>query len=106
MGTNYFAISNKPKVWDRKIHIGKSSSGWKFLLHYCDFFKSIDELKKFFDEYVRTGEYVIMDEYENIISPDDLLNYIESKQDTENNENFAYGVMNINGYRFSEGEFR
>lgn len=105
MGTNYFAISNKPKVWDREIHIGKSSFGLKFLLHYCDFFKSMDELKTFLDEYVRTGDYVIMDEYENIISPDDLLNRIESKQDIENDENFAYDVMNINGYRFLQGEF-
>ena len=105
MGTNYFAISNKPQVHNNKIHIGKASYGWKFLLHYCDEFKSMDELNTFFDEHVRNGEYVIMDEYENVIPPDEMLEYIESKQDTHNVDNFKH-VMNINGYRFSEGEFR
>ena len=105
MGTNYYAISNKPTVHHNKIHIGKASCGWRFLLHYCDEFKSMNELKDFFDKHVRSGEYVIMDEYEDVISPDDMLGYIEQKQQDTNVDDFKY-AMNIDGYRFSEGEFR
>ena len=106
MGTNYYAISNKPTVHDYKIHIGKANWKSKFLLHYCDEFKSMNELKDFFDEHVRNGEYVIMDEYENVIPPDDMLDYIDSKQGSKNPINFADGERDIDGYRFVEGEFR
>lgn len=32
MGTNYYAVKNRPTVCS-PIHIGKSSSGWLFLFH-------------------------------------------------------------------------
>ena len=32
MGTNYYAVKNKPTV-SSPIHIGKSSMGWKFCFH-------------------------------------------------------------------------
>lgn len=38
MGTNYYLITNECDCCNRsdKIHIGKSSVGWKFLLRYYD----------------------------------------------------------------------
>lgn len=106
MGTNYYAVRNKLTVSeDAYIHIGKSSAGWKFLFHNCKYFHTFPEVEKFLKENVETGKYVILDEYNKKHSVNDFLKVVAEHQKTKNKEDFTYGVKNIDGYRFCEGEF-
>ena len=49
-----------------------------------------------------------MNEYDEIISFDDFVAMVEAKQKDEHNlknkDNFTY-ARNVDGYRFSDGEF-
>lgn len=105
MGTNYYAVKVEPTIMDdRVIHIGKSSVGWRFLFHDNEFFHSFEEFKKFIDTKVRTGEYVLKDEYDMYVDIYDLLDLIELKQSSNNPNNFEW-AKNVDGYRFVEGIF-
>lgn len=115
MGTNYYAVRNRASV-EMPIHIGKSSLGWKFHFQEQDdgchnppvewhtYDQVIEWLKKYT---VESNEYVIMDEYDEIVSLEEFMELIERKQEEckDNPDNFSYNVKNVNGYRFSEGEF-
>ena len=115
MGTNYYAVRNRAST-EMPIHIGKSSLGWLFHfqgqwivdhdppVEWHTYDQVIEWLKKYT---VESDEYVIMDEYDKIVSLKDLVELIERKQEEckDNPDNFRYGVKNVNGYRFSEGEF-
>lgn len=105
MGTNYYAVKKEPCLYDREIHIGKSSMGWRFNFHDCEWFHTFPQFKTFLNEHVETGEYVLMDEYEQKVEISDLLDLIEAKQKTPNDDDFAYRTRNIDGYRFTEGDF-
>ena len=116
MGTNYYAVKNRPSVRE-PIHIGKSSAGWLFnfqrqnerwndpIVVWNTYNQVIDWLKKYT---VESKDYVIMDEYDEIVSLDDFVEMVESQQKDEfcknNPDNFTYS-MNVDGYRFSDGEF-
>lgn len=108
MGTNYYAVKRKPSL-DREIHIGKLSWGWLFLFQDSEYFHTYPQFRKFIDEKVRTGEYVILDEYDREIEPDALLRMIDDTQKEpdrlKNPENFMYYVKNIDGYRFTDEDF-
>ena len=108
MGTNYYAVKKEPCLYGRVIHIGKSSAGWFFQFHDCEYFHTFNQFKTFLDERVRTGEYVIFNEYDEQIEPDRLLKLIENKQNDyhckRNPENFTY-CKNIDGYRFTDDDF-
>lgn len=115
MGTNYYAVRNRASA-GMPIHIGKSSLGWKFHFHEQDeiftdppvewhtYDQVIEWLKKYT---VESKEYVIMDEYDEIVSLEEFMEMVERKQEEckDNPDNFRYGVKNVNGYRFSEREF-
>lgn len=112
MGTNYYAVSSKPTVC-HPIHIGKSSLGWKFCFHRVDKWENyindeplntFPQWKKFLEEQTANGNIVIMNEYDEIVELDYLLELIESKQSEDNPENFTWSD-NIDGYRFTDGEF-
>lgn len=112
MGTNYFVVSTKPTVC-HPIHIGKSSAGWKFLFHrvkgYDNYFSNdplntFPQWKKFLEEHTSNGNIVIMDEYDRVISLDEFLALVERKQKVTNPDDFTY-ADNIDGYRFTDGEF-
>ena len=105
MGTNYYAVKTKPSL-EPPIHLGKSSMGWLYLFPFCEYFRTFNQFKQFLEDKVDSGEYVILNEYDEIVSKDDLLERIETKQVTckDNPDNFKYD-MNIDGYRFCEGEF-
>ena len=112
MGTNYYAVRNRPTI-EEPIHIGKSSFGWKFLFQtqnnnwndppvvWNTYGQVRDWLKKYT---VESTEYVIIDEYDKIITYDDFLKLVKNKQDNENPDNFTY-CGNVNGYRFKDNEF-
>ena len=112
MGTNYYAVKNKPTVLS-PIHIGKSSIGLKFCFHkVCSFENHINDKplntfpqwKKFLEEQTANGNIVIMNEYDEIVELNYLLELIESKQSEDNPDNFTWSD-NIDGYRFIDGEF-
>ena len=116
MGTNYFVTKNGPSVRE-PIHIGKSSGGWKFLFQTQDnpwwddppvVWNTFNQVKDWLKKYtVDSTDYVIMDEYDDIISFDDFIELVETKQtrDADNPDNFA-NSRNIDGYRFTDGWFR
>ena len=108
MGTNYYAVRKRPSLYDRTIHIGKSSAGWLFLFHDNEHFHTYPQFKEWINKNV-PKEYVLFDEYEREISKKDLFNLIDTKQKDNHNlsnpENFDYGTKNIDGYRFSECDF-
>ena len=112
MGTNYYAVKNKPTV-SSSIHIGKSSAGWKFCFHRVDKWENyindeplntFPQWKKFLEEQTASGNIVIMDEYDRVVSLDDFLKMVEIKQKENNPDDFTY-ADNIDGYRFESVEF-
>lgn len=107
MGVNYYAIKNKVSLYNYPIHIGKSSAGWKFLFRgYVPIedselvLKSIEDWK----EFLSNKEFVILDEYDRLISYEEFFNMVEQKQSEDNKDNFTWDV-NVGGYRFSFRDF-
>lgn len=112
MGTNYYAVMKKPTITD-PIHIGKSSLGWKFLFHSVSSFEnyindeSLDTYGKwvnFLKEYTENDTIVIMNEYDEEVSLTDFIELVQRKQLETNDDNFGY-CDNVEGYRFTSGEF-
>ena len=114
MGTNYFAVRNRPTV-DEPIHIGKSSAGWMFSFQshndtWSDppvIWNTYEQVVDWLRQYtVETKEYVIMDEYDRIVSLDDFVMMVQNKQidGKDNPDNFRHS-RNVNGYRFTDGDF-
>lgn len=117
MGTNYYAVRNRPTTRD-PIHIGKSSIGWMFNFQSQNetweeppvVWNTFNQVKDWLKKYtVDSNEFVIIDEYDEIIQYEDFIQLVEDKQNDEqcrsNPENFYYGVRNVDGYRFSDSEF-
>lgn len=100
MGTNYYlylksdyeVISNYFKVRKNnnlfnfaeyeflspiRIHIGKSSCGWKFCLHIYPN-HNINSFKDWYD-ILQNDEYIITDEYNEVISINKMINIITKK---------------------------
>ena len=109
MGTNYYAVKKKPSLYNRNIHIGKSSCGWLFLFQDNDEYHTYPQFKKWLENNVDTGEYILFNEYNEEISKEELLNIIDTIQKDEhslsNPKNFDYGTKNIDGYRFTNKDF-
>ena len=112
MGTNYYAVRNRPTT-EEPIHIGKSSIGWKFNFQVQNekwneppvIWNTYDQVYEWLYKYtVKSDLYVIIDEYDEIISFDDFVALVEKKQSENNQDDFTYS-KNVNGYRFSDGEF-
>ena len=112
MGTNYYAVSSKPTVC-HPIHIGKSSMGWKFCFNRVDVWdnyisdeplNTFPQWKTFLEEQAAAGNIIIMNEYDEVVSLDEFLALVESKQKENNPDDFTYSD-NIDGYRFESGEF-
>ena len=116
MGTNYYAVKTKPSV-AQPIHIGKSSCGWLFSFqsqndHWNEppvvwntYKQVVEWLKKYT---VEEKLYVIINEYDEIISLEDFVDLVQRKQNDplckKNKDNFTYN-RNVDGYRFSDEEF-
>lgn len=103
MGTNYYAIKKKPrviKVHD-KIHLGKSSCGWRFAFQEQEQYHNFEEFKDFI---LNNNEWIIKDEYGDEITPEFLLELIDKCQKNNNPENFKWS-KNVNGYSFTDKDF-
>ena len=117
MGTNYYAVKNRPTTRD-PIHIGKSSIGWLFNFQAHNetwetppvVWNTFNQVKDWLKKYtVDSSEFVIIDEYDEIIPYEDFIQLVEDKQNDKhcrsNPDNFSYHVSNVDGYRFSDSEF-
>lgn len=110
MGTNFYAVKNTPTTFECewRIHIGKSSAGWLFLFQDCEHFHTYPQVVKWLDDNVRGGNYVLMNEYDEVVPVDDFIELVQEKQRDphckNNPENFYY-CRNIDGYRFDDREF-
>jgi len=77
MGTNYYLKTEVCECCgrsDEELHIGKSSGGWCFSLHYDD-----DEGVCSLDDWLvlfRATDNVIRDEYGNVITPTEMQRVI------------------------------
>ena len=116
MGTNYYVVKNGPSV-QTPVHIGKSSIGWMFNFQDQDeqwrdtpiVWHTFNQVKDWLKKYtVDSKDYVIIDEYDDVVTYDEFVDMVEFKQNDpscrDNKDNFTYS-KNIDGYRFSDGEF-
>jgi hypothetical protein len=107
MGTNFYAIKQLPnsikgkicelietdrydeakKLFDdnyEKIHIGKSSFGWKFIFDY-NHFKYYDLNRKSINDFLCRNDVKLYDEYGEQVSIDDFWILVDSKKDGYDN---------------------
>lgn len=107
MGTNFYAIKQLPnsikgkicelietdqydeakKLFDdnyEKIHIGKSSFGWKFIFDY-NHFKYYDLNRKSINDFLCRNDVKLYDEYGEQVSIDDFWRLVDSKKDGYDN---------------------
>ena len=81
MGLNYYAKTNictHCMRGEQTIHIGKSSCGWKFAVEvHEEFYTSFDEFMSF----INRKDIIIMDEYDKVVTANELMNKIEAKKD-------------------------
>ena len=112
MGTNYYAVRKRPTT-EYPTHIGKSSFGWKFCFQSQNdawheppiVWNTYDQVYAWLYKYtVESDQYVIMDEYDEIISFSDFIKMVKKKQKENNPDDFTY-CRNVNGFRFSAKEF-
>lgn len=114
MGTNYYAVKNKPTT-SLPIHIGKSFSDWKVLFqsqHETGCFPSVvwndyDELIDWLEEHiVEKKDYVILNEYDEQMSLEDFKKIVELGQaeHKDSPRQWEY-CKNIKGYWFTDEEF-
>lgn len=101
----------------KSIHIGKSSFGWLFNFQIQNTeidgvhveWHNYKQVKAWLDKYVtKEQKFIIKDEEDRIVSVAELFDLIDTKQkdpkNLENPDNFEY-CMNVDGYRFSSGDF-
>ena len=112
MGTNYYAVRNRPTTRS-PIHIGKASIGWRFNFQTQNnkwdeppvVWNTYDQVYAWLYKHVVEDEdFVIMDEYDEIISFNEFVSIVDQKQRVNNPDNFVFS-RNVNGYRFSDEEF-
>ena len=71
---NLFNIGEYDLLSSIRINIGKSSSGWKFCLHIYPKY-NINSFKDWYD-ILKNDEYIIVDEYNNVISLNEIINIL------------------------------
>ena len=109
MGTNYYLVKNKPST-DSGLHIGKSSLGWRFLFHKPPIWETdkplntFEQWRDYLKETTESGNYVILNEYDEVVSLDNFLKMVANKQNENKPDMFEY-CENVNGYRFASGDF-
>lgn len=101
----------------KSVHIGKSSFGWLFNFQFQDTdidgvhieWHNYNQVKKWLEEYVTKQKlFVIKDEEDREVTVEELFELIDTKQkdprNLNNPDNFEY-CSNVDGYRFSSGDF-
>lgn len=124
MGTNYYAVKklsddvkekiikslsedkyeearNELDINYRKIHIGKSSYGWKFLFNY-NHFQYYDLTRESINDFISSSDITLYDEYGGVISADDFWEMVESKKDGLDNRKYYEKSDNVHYLLFEE----
>lgn len=130
MGTNYYAVPSLEKVMEARetgevvlkfdnieemsnflehykqhIHIGKRSGGWKFLFQdQPRYFSTYEEFVEWLNINVKTNRYIIINEYGEEVSTEQMLDIINKAQQEININDFTH-CENRGGYRFLKGDF-
>jgi len=106
MGTNYYMKYNLCDKCGRfdKIHLGKASAGWRFMLQYNEgkYYKNWQEMKEWLKKMIDDGA-VIKNEYGEEVSLDEFINIVESKKNEAVDEYYTF--IDEEGYRFDDEEF-
>lgn len=112
MGTNYYFRYNFCEECGRcdKLHIGKSSVGWRFMFHYiAGLIENVIQWIAFInDNYDSSMDGVIIDEYGKEMKKEDFFALINEKQKFNSQSEIIkdYTCFRvINGFDFMEGEF-
>jgi len=116
MGTNYYVVRNRPSQME-PVHIGKSSFGWMFCFQTQNetwrdvpvVWNTYKQVKDWLKKYtVDDPKYVIIDEYDEIIPFEEFIKLVDRKQNDpdcrKNPNNFTHS-RNVDGYRFTDGDF-
>ena len=89
-------------------HIGKSSWGWLFNFQDQEEWHSYKQFKNYITNKENMKDKIIIDEDNEELTPKEMLKIIDDKQKDERNlsnpDNFHY-CRNVDGYRFSSGDF-
>ena len=89
-------------------HIGKSSWGWLFNFQDQDEWHSYEQFKNYITNKDNMKDKIIINEYNEKLTPKEMLKIIDDKQKDKRNhnnpDNFHY-CRNVDGYRFSSGDF-
>jgi predicted phosphoadenosine phosphosulfate sulfurtransferase len=108
MGTNYYWLTNICKCCNReeeRVHIGKSSAGWPFLLHPR--FKSWTSWKEALS---KNPDDQIHDEYGRRMEVDAFIKFVEEKQSDVIAFNdyrpdlLGYEAIDQDGFRINKAE--
>lgn len=120
MSTNFYLRRTKPILTFPEFHIAKRSHGWKPLYEANSMaddvwsfeterpvVKSVDDIKS----YVDSGEWEIVDAYDNVMEYDEFKSYMETDFDTEveRKHHIGYGCMvsvDRDGSEWMEAGFR
>jgi len=93
MSTNYYI---RLKGREKPLHIGKSSIGWAFSLHYIPgILENLDQWK----DYINNKDNIVYNEYQQKVSVEELLDTITKrgyKGDTDNTYKPAASFMTKN----------
>jgi len=106
MGTNYYLHKNICSCCGRydELHIGKSSSGWKFMFHTDETHKDVkDWLKE-----IEDPNAIIIDEYMRTHPVEEFKKLITAKEIYATQERFCVGHDNFRTdgkYDYMNGEF-
>ena len=66
---------------------------------------TFNQVKEWLYKYtVEDPIYAIVNEYDDVVSYDELIDLVERKQSVENEDDFTYS-RNVDGYRFADEEF-
>jgi len=108
MGTNYYAIRDvcpTCKHVATRLHVGKSSVGWKFCFHAIDYLE-LKSYRQWMDYISECG--AIFDEYDRELTLDEFKELVESKQCDLDNTKAYVDTRYYNdqeGYNFLDCEF-
>ena len=105
----HYGLDYSYSLFERKTkHIGKSSAGWLFNFQFQDEWHTYLEFKKYILDKEIMKDKVIINEYMEEVTAEEMLDLVDTKQNDPRNlanpDNFKY-CSNISGYRFSDGDF-
>lgn len=93
MGTNYYAVIKKVNGFEtERLHIGKKSAGWRFSFrgYPKGWVSDRPELEldsaKAWRAFLESEDVIIVNEYETVISLDQLWEWVESRHNLKESE--------------------